>query len=97
MAAAVSGASSKGKKSGAHTMQDLLKQPTIRCFFEVDIDCAAQAHQRARDFVKDKADLYGLSSPDLSNLDESERDRLPELYAADFDWSSKGRIEVRSL
>jgi peptidylprolyl isomerase len=37
---------------------------------------------------------YGLSSASLGELGGSERARLPELYANDFEWSAKGAIAL---
>lgn len=63
-------------------------------FLDIDIDCHREAHQRAVDFVSQTSLKYGLSSPLLSELGGSERARLPELYASDHAWASRGRLEL---
>ena len=39
---------------------------------------------------------YGWSSNKLEDLGGSERARLPDMYASDYTWSQKGKIQVRA-
>lgn len=64
-----------------------------RVYLDVDIGGHREAYERARDFVSATSLRYGLSSR-LEDLGGSERARLPELYSSDYEWLSKGRIEL---
>ena len=68
--------------------------PHPRAFLDVDIDGHRAAHARACAFVAATSLRYGLSSPVLADIGGSERARLPELYASDYEWQSKGRLEL---
>ena len=63
-------------------------------FLDVDINNHSAAHALACEFVASCSLKYGLTSPVLAELGGSERARLPELFAADYAWSSRGRIEL---
>lgn len=65
-----------------------------RAFIEIDINGHRAAYRRACDFVAACNLRYGLSSPFLHELGGSEKKRLQDFYETDFDWHSKGRIEV---
>ena len=65
---------------------------TPRCFLCVDVDGARAKYARAHDFVAAKNLAYNLSSNILTELGGSERARLPELFANDWEWSQKGDI-----
>ena len=64
----------------------------MRAFLDIDIDGARAAYTRAVSFVATTSMRYGFSSPILSELGGSERQRVLEAYSADYDWSSRGRI-----
>lgn len=63
-----------------------------KCFLDVDIDGAREKFERAKAFVSANDLTYGFSSSDLSSLGGSERARIAELYANDWEWSQKGPI-----
>lgn len=65
-----------------------------RCFIDIDINGHRAAHDRAKQFVEATNLRYGFSSPFLHELGGSEKKRVYEYYAEDFDWKDKGRIEV---
>jgi hypothetical protein len=65
-----------------------------RCYIDIDIGGHRAAHARCAAFVAATSLKYGLSSPTLAELGGSERARLPELYENDFEWSSKGPIQL---
>merc|ERR1712224_66289 len=66
-----------------------------RAFLDVEVDpekCGKVPYERGVAFVKAQAELYGLSSSVLTELPPEEVERLPELYASDFEWSEKGPV-----
>ena len=63
-----------------------------RCYICVDIDDARAKFARCQDFVEARSLAYNLSSPKLAELGGSERARLPEMFANDWEWSQKGGI-----
>jgi peptidylprolyl isomerase len=63
-----------------------------RCVLCVDIDDSRAKFARAQAFVAAKNLAYNLSSNVLAELGGSERARLPELFANDWEWSQKGPI-----
>jgi peptidylprolyl isomerase len=65
-----------------------------RAFLDLDVGGHRAAHARAVAFVAATSLRYGLSSPTLSELGGSERARLPELYAADHDFSAQGPLAL---
>jgi hypothetical protein len=65
-----------------------------RAFFDIDINGHREAYQRACAFVAATNLRYGFSSPNLAELGGSERKRLQEFYAEDFEWKDRGRIEL---
>jgi peptidylprolyl isomerase len=65
-----------------------------RAYLVIDIGGHRAAHDRVRDFVAATSLRYGLSSARYEDLGGSERARLAELYASDYEWSSRGRIEL---
>lgn len=67
------------------------------CYLCVDIDGARAAYALAQEFVAATDQRYGFSSKFLNELGGSEKARLPELFASDFEWASKGRILVEPL
>ena len=83
----VPASSSKGGPGASKTCG-----PCPRCFLCVDIDGARAKFARAKDFVAAKNLAYNLSSNQLAELGGSERARLPELFANDWEWSQKGDI-----
>ena len=65
---------------------------TPRCYLCIDIDDARAKFARCQDFVEAKSLAYNLSSPKLAELGGSERARLPDIFANDWEWSQKGSI-----
>jgi cyclophilin family peptidyl-prolyl cis-trans isomerase len=66
-----------------------------RAFLDVEVDpekCGKVPYERGVAFVKAQAEMYGLSSSVLTELPPDEVERLPELYASDFEWSEKGPV-----
>jgi hypothetical protein len=63
-------------------------------FLDIDIDGSRAAYDLCQEFVKATNLRYGLSSNLLVELGGSEKTRLPDFFANDFDWSSKGKIQV---
>jgi peptidyl-prolyl isomerase D len=84
--------SKKGASKGAKALNSSNCGDTPRCFLDIDIDDARAKHARAVAFVAAKNLAYGLSSNDIYALGGSERARVPELYASDWDWSQKGEM-----
>jgi len=67
---------------------------TSRAYLDIDIDAHREKHARACAFV-DATDLrYGFSSKTLAELGGSEKARVPELYASDYEWCERGPIEL---
>lgn len=65
-----------------------------RVYLDLDVDGHQAAYQRACEFVAATNFKYGWSSQILADLGGSERSRIAESYASDFEWSGKGRIEL---
>ena len=65
-----------------------------KAYLDIDIDGHRAAHANAVAFVAQNSIRYSLSSDKLSELGGSERARLPELYASDFAWAGRGRLEL---
>lgn len=65
-----------------------------RVYLDLDVDGHQAAYQRACEFVAATNFKYGWSSQVLADLGGSERSRIQESYASDFEWSGKGRIEL---
>ena len=65
-----------------------------RAFIDIDIDDRREKHARARAFVEATNLRYGFSSKSLDELGGSERARVPELYASDYEWNDRGPIEL---
>lgn len=63
-------------------------------YLDIDVDGHQAAYNRCCDFISATNMRYGWSSKLLSELGGSERSRVAEAYAGDFDWSSGGRIEL---
>jgi cyclophilin family peptidyl-prolyl cis-trans isomerase len=64
-----------------------------RAFLDIDIDSentGRAAFLRGVEFVKACDLKYGLTCNELAKLGGAERARLPEVYAADWEWSQKG-------
>ena len=53
---------------------------------------ARAAYKLACDFVAATNLTYGWTSQRLSELGGSEKARLPDLFAADYEWSQKVRV-----
>lgn len=68
--------------------------PRSQVFIDIDIAGHREAYERCVSFVAATSLRYGLQSSRLEDLGGSERARLPELYASDYEWSQKGRIEL---
>jgi len=68
--------------------------PATRAYLDLDVDGHQAAYLRCCAFVEATNLRYGWSSKLLSELGGSERARIAEAYASDFDWSTKGRIEL---
>ena len=62
------------------------------CYLCVDIDHAREKFARCQDFVEQRSLAYNFSSPKLADLGGSERARLPDIFANDWEWSQKGDI-----
>ena len=60
-------------------------------YIDVDVSDSRAAFKRAASFVESSSIKYGLSSNDINALGGRERLSVPELYANDFDWRTKGR------
>ena len=78
---------SKGGPSASKTCGD-----APRCYLCVDIDDARAKFARCQEFVEARSLAYNLSSPKLAELGGSERARLPDMFANDWEWSQKGSI-----
>jgi peptidylprolyl isomerase len=65
-----------------------------RVFLDIDINGHRAAYALACEWVEKTSIKYGLSSHVLAELGGSERARLPELFAADYAFASRGRIEL---
>lgn len=63
-------------------------------YLDVDVDDHRAKLERARAFVRACDLRYGFTSKDLDALGGSERKRVPELYASDFEWAHRGAIEI---
>lgn len=74
------------------TLVSSAKRPLV--YLDIDIDGHIAAWRRAQDFIAATDQRYGWSSRFLHELGGSERSRVQETYAADFDWSGRGRIEL---
>ena len=70
--------------------------PNSRVFLDIDLDSHREKYQRARDFVEATDLRYGWTSKDIAELGGGEKQRVVECYADDFDWGSKGPIEIES-
>lgn len=76
------------------TFRRIIIMKTTRAYLDIDIDAHREKHARACAFV-DATDLrYGFSSKTLAELGGSERARVPELYASDYEWCDRGPIEL---
>jgi len=65
-------------------------------WMELDIDGHQAAFHRCQAFVAATNLRYGWSSKLLAELGGSERARIAEAYAGDFDWSGRGPIELEA-
>jgi hypothetical protein len=65
-----------------------------RAYIDVDINGHRDAYQRACAFVAATNLRYGFTSSNLAELGGSERKRVLEFYAEDFEWKDRGRIEL---
>jgi peptidylprolyl isomerase len=63
-------------------------------YLDIDINGHRAAHALACEFVEKNSLKYGLSSKVLAELGGSERARLPELFAADYAFAARGRLEL---
>jgi hypothetical protein len=63
-------------------------------YLDIDVDGHAAAFTLAQEFVQATDKRYGWSSKFLADLGGSERSRIREAYEADFEWSTKGKIEL---
>jgi len=63
---------------------------------DIDINKTREAYQRCKDFVAAKNLAYNLTSNELEELGGSEKKRIKEtLYPNDYEWSQKGRIQLK--
>lgn len=69
-------------------------RPRPRAFLDFDLDGAREAHANAAMFVHANSLKYGLSTPVLSALGGGELKRLRELYAQDYEWSTRGPMRA---
>ena len=67
--------------------------PTL-VYLDIDIGGHRAAHALACEFVERSSLKYGLTSRALADLGGSERARLPELFASDYAFASRGRLEL---
>jgi len=81
-------------KKDANWLRAEMKKGKVTCFLDIDIDGAREAYKTARDFVEATNLTYGWSSNKLEDLGGSERARLPDMYASDYTWSQKGKIQL---
>ena len=65
-----------------------------RVFLDIDLDSHREKYQRAADFVEATDLRYGWTSKYINELGGGEKQRVLECYADDFDWGSKGPIEI---
>lgn len=65
-----------------------------RAYLDIDINGHRAAYARAVAFVEATNLRYGWSSKVLSELGGSEKKRVLEFYADDFEWKDGGRIEL---
>ena len=65
-----------------------------RVFLDIDLDSHREKYQRAADFVEATDLRYGWTSKYITELGGGEKQRVLECYADDFDWGSKGPIEI---
>ena len=65
-----------------------------RVFLDIDLDSHREKYQRAADFVEATDLRYGWTSKFITELGGGEKQRVLECYADDFDWGSKGPIEI---
>jgi hypothetical protein len=68
--------------------------PATRAYLDLDVDGHQAAYLRCCAFVEATNLRYGWSSKVLSELGGSQRARIEESYASDFEWSSKGKIAL---
>ncbi|CAH0373007.1 unnamed protein product [Pelagomonas calceolata] len=66
-----------------------------RAYLDFDVDDACAKFKRASHFVESCDLKYALSSKKIDELGGGEVLRLPELYANDYEWSSKGPMRAR--
>jgi len=64
-------------------------------FIDIDINDSRAAYKRAAEFVETSSIKYGLSSNSILDLGGREMISLPDLYATDFTWCAKGRMQER--
>lgn len=67
----------------------------IRAFLDIDINGERAAYARAVDFVAKTNLRYGLTSDKLEELGGSEKNRLSELYAGDYEWKDQGYLLIK--
>jgi cyclophilin family peptidyl-prolyl cis-trans isomerase len=72
----------------------VLKKKEVLCYLDIDIDGARTAHKLAKEFVEATDITYGWSSKWLHELGGSEKSRIPDMFAADYEWSQKGKIQL---
>ena len=65
-------------------------------YLDVDVDDHRAKHARCRAFVSHTDLRYGFSSKHLDELGGSEKARIMELYASDYEWSSQGEIALEA-
>eukprot|EP00035_Acanthoeca_spectabilis_P014055 m.266499 g.266499 ORF g.266499 m.266499 type:complete len:253 (-) comp16036_c0_seq30:338-1096(-) len=83
-----------GPPRDANWLREVLKRKEILCYLDIDIDGARAAYQLACEFVAATNLTYGWTSQRLSELGGSEKARLPDMFAADYEWSQKGKIQL---
>ncbi|CAE7567508.1 PCKR1, partial [Symbiodinium microadriaticum] len=63
-------------------------------FLDIDINHSREAYARAAAFVEATDLRYNFSSKNIAELGGRELQSVIDMYALDFDWSSKGNILI---
>ena len=66
----------------------------VYCYIDLNFDGSRAAYARACEFVEHNNLKYSLSSNVLTELGGREKAGVPDLFAADYDYSQKGRVQI---
>ena len=67
----------------------------MKCFLDIDVGGSREAFKNATEFVKSNNLKYRLSSDNILELGGREILSLPQLYASDFEWNQRGRMQAK--